>query len=123
MHAPEGLRVAADPRLLERVVANLVENAAKYSDPDAAILVAVERGGYQAVVRVRDGGIGVPEIEWASIFEPFYRATNSEGRPGSGLGLYLCRELVRRHGGSLWLERSDETGSTFAFSLPLAGHD
>lgn len=77
---------------------------------------AAERGGCAVSCR----RLGVPEAERAHIFEPFYRARNVEGLEGSGLGLYLSRQLVERHGGRLWLEQSDDTGSTFAFTLPLA---
>lgn len=120
VHSPRNLPVLADARLLERVVENLLGNAVKYSKPAAPIVIAADRTTAEAVVRVRDCGIGVPEAERAHIFEPFYRARNVESLEGSGLGLYLSRQLVERHGGRLWLEQSDDTGSTFAFTLPLA---
>jgi signal transduction histidine kinase len=120
LQSPRSLHVLADARLLERVVENLLANAAKYSEPTAPIVIAADRATGEGTVRVRDGGIGIPEAERAHIFEPFYRARNVQGVEGSGLGLYLSRRLIERHGGRLWLEQSDETGSTFAFTLPLA---
>ena len=76
----------------------------------------------QAVqVHVKDHGIGIPSHQHAQIFGRFMRADNARtwGIGGTGLGLYLCRELVERHGGRLWFESEEGNGSTFSFALPL----
>jgi signal transduction histidine kinase len=72
-------------------------------------------------VSVRDGGIGIPLADQAHVFARFARAQNAraQGIQGTGLGLYLCRELVERHGGRIWFDSAEGRGSTFSFTLPL----
>ena len=106
------------------MLANLVDNAVKYS-PDGGY-VEVELSGEADHVRfsVHDSGLGVPPAEQARIFEKFYRLDPNltRGVGGTGLGLYICRELVRRMGGRIWVvsPRPGVRGSTFAFELPRA---
>jgi signal transduction histidine kinase len=73
-------------------------------------------------IAVRDQGVGIPESEVERVFEKFYRLypNMTRGVGGTGLGLYICRELVRRMGGSIWVESSEGSGSTFFVELPLA---
>lgn len=118
-----GLQVIADPLRIEQVVHNLLDNAAHYSDSGKPIEVAIAAGSDSAMVYVTDYGDGIVAADHESIFEPFHRGENSRRRgvAGTGLGLAICKGIVTAHGGRLWVESSPGKGSTFAFSLPLAG--
>jgi signal transduction histidine kinase len=113
------LPVSCDETRIDQVLDNLITNAIRYSD-GGTIKLSASRVDHHAVLRVSDEGIGVPAGERQHLFEAFYRASNSRGRQGTGLGLYISRDIVRRSGGDLWLERTGPQGSTFALSLPLA---
>jgi signal transduction histidine kinase len=115
--------VQADPARLEQVLANLLSNAVKYSPDGGEVVVMVTEDGTGAQVAVRDAGIGLPAGSEGAIFEPFGRAANASHRQiqGLGLGLYICRQIVERHGGRIWAEsHGDGIGTTFRFSLPVA---
>jgi PAS domain S-box-containing protein len=123
LRAPEDLPpISADDDKLRQVLVNLVENAIKYS-PDGG-LVEVELTPVPGRMRfsVRDRGLGIPPTEHTRIFEKFYRLDPdlTRGVGGTGLGLYICREIVRRMEGRIWVESSPGAGSTFTFELPLA---
>jgi PAS domain S-box-containing protein len=132
-HLPEGIAVEltapddlpavrADPGQLRQVLANLVDNAVKYSPDGGRVRVRLEP--FEGVVRiaVSDEGLGIPASEQRRIFEKFYRVDpNMErGIGGTGLGLYISRELVRRVGGRIQVESAPGRGSTFTVELPLA---
>jgi PAS domain S-box-containing protein len=118
--APEGLpRVSADLDKVRQVLVNLVENAIKYS-PDGGEVEVGARGREDFVrFHVRDEGLGVAPEEHERIFEKFYRADPqmTRGVGGTGLGLYICKELIGRMGGRIWVESNSGKGSTFAFEL------
>lgn len=121
-----GPPVLADPERLEQVVTNIIDNALKYSPPDTLIEVSVDHGETEATLIVRDHGIGVATDKLESIFEPFGRAANAEetGASGLGLGLYICRTIVDRLGGSIWAESDGEnTGLTVFVQLPLVSEE
>ncbi|MBI2954594.1 MAG: PAS domain S-box protein [Chloroflexi bacterium] len=113
--------VQGDRARLELVVAGLIDNAIRYSPHGGDIDVAVVRRNNEAVVSVTDRGIGIPREKQKHIFERFYRAHT--GTPydygGMGVGLYISREVILRHGGRMWFESEEGKGSTFYFSLPL----
>jgi signal transduction histidine kinase len=115
------LPVLADPDRIEQVLTNLIDNALKYSPPDTAVELIL--GGDEEIVQlsVRDQGIGVVPESLDAIFEPFGRAANAEetGATGLGLGLYICRTIIERLGGSIWAESEGEgTGLTVTIQLP-----
>jgi signal transduction histidine kinase len=112
-----------DPLRLEQVLSNLLSNAARYSAPDAPIVVRVRSDGEHAVIEVIDRGIGVPPDQMDRLFTPFFRASNAPGQSkgGLGLGLHIAHEIVRRHGGSLTVTSKLAEGSTFTVTLPLGG--
>jgi two-component system sensor histidine kinase VicK len=123
LRAPEDLPpISADADKVRQVLVNLVENAIKYS-PDGG-LVEVELTPVTGRMRfsVRDRGLGIPPTELTRIFEKFYRLDPdlTRGVGGTGLGLYICREIVRRMEGRIWVESRPGAGSTFTFELPLA---
>jgi two-component system, OmpR family, sensor histidine kinase KdpD len=111
--------VRADPVQLERVFANLIDNAVKFSPPDAPVRVSGSVTGKRVVVRVSDRGPGIPRAERIRIFEPFVRG--NELSRGSGLGLAICRGFVEANGGRIALQAGTEGETSFAVSLPLSG--
>jgi PAS domain S-box-containing protein len=119
---PKLPKVAADPGQLQQVLANLVDNAVKYSPEGGRVTVALERRADQVRFAISDPGLGIPAAEQRRIFEKFYRLDPdmNHGIGGTGLGLYICRELVRRVGGRIWVESREGEGSTFFVELPLA---
>ncbi|RKG77678.1 PAS domain S-box protein [Corallococcus terminator] len=116
----EPLVIRGDRARLAQVLANLVENAFKYSPSGGTVRVTALRMGTEACVSVKDEGIGIPKEEQAHLFERFFRARNApiSGFGGLGLGLYICRDIIERHGGRIWVESEVEHGSTFHFALP-----
>ena len=114
--------IATDPDKVRQVLANLLDNAVKYSPDGGMILVTVEPEGHNVRFAVRDEGLGIPATEQPKIFEKFYRLDpqQTRGVGGTGLGLYISRELVRRMNGQIWVESSEGEGSTFYVELPLA---
>jgi PAS domain S-box-containing protein len=114
--------VAADGDKVRQVLTNLVDNAVKYSPDGGRVTVEVAVAGRNARFSVRDEGLGVPPAEHRRIFEKFYRLDPdlTRGVGGTGLGLYISRELLERMGGSIWVESSGHGGSTFIAELPLA---
>jgi signal transduction histidine kinase len=111
-----------DPAQLRMVLANLIDNAVKYSPQGGTVDVRVEQSNGHIRFFVSDEGIGVPEAERERIFDKFIRLDPemSRGIGGTGLGLYICRELVGQMGGSIWVSANQPRGSTFAFEIPSA---
>ncbi|RPJ37362.1 MAG: ATP-binding protein [Planctomycetaceae bacterium] len=114
-------RVWADADWLYEVVANLVDNAAKYSPPHSEVALDVHIEGQAAVISVGDSGPGIPPEEQGLIFEKFHRLDSGDAKEtyGYGLGLYLCRRLVEAMDGRIWVESEPGHGATFRFALPL----
>ncbi|MBI4261121.1 MAG: PAS domain S-box protein, partial [Actinobacteria bacterium] len=112
----------ADPIRVSQVLANLLSNAVKYSPPGSTIEVGLVRERERAVAWVRDHGPGIPASERERVFDRFHRIDNGTTRTagGTGLGLYIARQLVQAMGGLIWVRSSPGAGSTFSFSLPLA---
>jgi two-component system phosphate regulon sensor histidine kinase PhoR len=126
----EELFVAGDSLRIRQVLTNLVGNAIKYSPPDGAITVRMRRvaedevigpgvAGPAAVVCVHDSGSGIASDQQARLFQRYYRV-RSHRAEGLGLGLYLSREFVQMHGGQIWVDSVEGSGSSFHFTLPLA---
>ncbi len=115
-----GLEV--DPSKLRRVLVNLLENAIKYSPGGGQVVLRVDADNGRVRLRVHDEGLGIPPGEQQRIFEKFYRADPqlARGVGGTGLGLYICRELVQRMGGEIEVESEPGRGSTFTVELPPA---
>jgi two-component system OmpR family sensor kinase len=104
-------------------LANILENAVKFSPPGGEIVVGVARADGEAVIAVRDGGPGVPADEIPAIFERFHRGrdAHSSETPGFGLGLAISRTAVERQRGRITVESQPGKGATFRIHLPLAG--
>ena len=119
---PEISPVQGDPKRLQQVLKNLLSNAIKYSPGGGEVVLrAVQRRGV-VIISVEDQGLGIPPQDLERIFERFYRVNDSDRRiPGGiGLGLALVREVVKAHGGQVWVESRLGQGSTFFFTLPLS---
>lgn len=119
--APATLVIDADGERVEQVLRNLLENAATYAPAGSTIEVTVEPQGPFGVVSVEDHGAGIAREKQSRIFERFYRAHAQSplDRGGLGIGLFVSRELVHKHGGHMWFRSEPEHGSAFSFSLPL----
>jgi signal transduction histidine kinase len=115
--------VWVDASQVERVIANLLENAAKYSPPAAPIGVVGRVVGNTVSLRVEDSGLGIPPDHVERIFEPFFREPTDgyPSKPGTGLGLAICRSIVRAQNGRIWAEQRPGGGAAFVFTLPIAG--
>jgi PAS domain S-box-containing protein len=119
---PDGLQlVSADPLRVERILYNLLDNAAKYSPPGSQIKVSARAEPQRLVIGVHDQGRGLSPSEQARIFGPFQRLENirPDRARGAGLGLVVCQRLVEAHGGKIWVKSKKGKGSTFYFTLPL----
>jgi signal transduction histidine kinase len=116
------LPVIADRDHLEQVLDNLLGNAIKFSPNGGRIVVRASDEGTNVIVSVTDAGVGIPSDQLESVFGLFYQAEDPVSRRtgGMGLGLYISREIITRHGGRIWAESEPGQGSTFSFSLPRA---
>ncbi len=121
---PEPLLVEGDELRLEQVVQNLIQNAVKYSPEGGVIDIQVEQCGELACVSVTDRGIGIPPDALPRLFQRFYRAPNVNPQhiSGLGVGLYVVKEIVTLHGGTITVVSREEQGSTFTIRLPLANN-
>jgi two-component system phosphate regulon sensor histidine kinase PhoR len=123
--APSLPPLAADGQKLRQVLANIIENAVKYSPDGGRIEVNVEQRNGSVVFAVRDEGLGIPADEQSRIFEKFHRLDPNltRGVSGTGLGLYICRELIRQMNGTIAVSSAEGKGSTFTIELPSADGD
>jgi PAS domain S-box-containing protein len=117
---PDDLEVKADKRGFERILVNLLTNAAKYSPEGSMIRVSAGSENGNATVAVQDEGIGIPRAAQAHVFERFYRGPVVPGTPGTGVGLSIVRRYVKMLGGEVWVNSEPGRGSTFLFRLPLS---
>lgn len=119
----ERLVLFIDPRRMEQVLTNVISNAIKYSPEGGPIEVTIAEDieRQEALLAVRDHGIGIPAQQRAQIFQRFIQAENARayGIEGTGLGLYLCRALLERHEGRIWVESVEGQGATFFIALPF----
>jgi PAS domain S-box-containing protein len=111
--------IEADPDRLHQVLLNLLGNAIKFSDPGSNVTVRARRRDGNLLVQVLDNGSGITEADREHLFERFYRGEGEKAHGGSGLGLYISRQIVEAHGGRIWMENRPGGGSTFSFTLPL----
>ncbi|HZC07222.1 MAG TPA: ATP-binding protein [Ktedonobacterales bacterium] len=124
IRSPDDYVVAdIDAPRMEQIIGNLLSNAIKYSPAggEIAVDVTADEDAYVARVSVRDSGIGIPQSQQDQLFSRFGRADNARelGIAGTGLGLYLCRELLVQQGGRIWLESQEGSGTTVFFEVPL----
>jgi len=117
----EAVTVHADREKIEQVIINVLNNAAKYADKDSPIEISFLRFDDKVQVSISDTGMGISPDNLEKLFDPHYRVESkqTENISGFGIGLYLCAEIVKRHGGKIWVESELGKGSTFRFTLPL----
>lgn len=120
---PDLPAIQADHRRLEQVLSNLVGNAVKFAPSNSEINVQLQRVEDSIQVCVEDAGPGVPLSERERIFDKFYTMVENQALAGAGLGLFVCRELVRLHGGSIWVQGRPDGGSRFCFTLPFVSEE
>lgn len=115
--------VFLDEDRIGQVLTNLLTNAIKYSPKDTPIVVKLSQTELSAQVAVSDKGIGVTEAQVSKIFSKFYRGLglNEQTYPGMGIGLYVSSEIIKKHGGMIWVKSEKGKGSTFYFTLPFEG--
>jgi signal transduction histidine kinase len=111
--------IYGDRQRIEQVLLNLLSNAIKYSPGENKVVIDSQKTDKELLIKIRDFGMGVTKEEQKDIFERFYRSKGTSIHiSGFGLGLYICRDIIRRHFGKIWVEAADK-GSIFIFSLPL----
>lgn len=117
--------VSIDPRRIEQVLQNLLDNAAKYSPPNGVITISAQRSEQQIVVSVRDQGPGIPPDERERVFDRFYQAArpSTHAVTGTGLGLAICKALIEAHNGNIWIDEPPGGGALACFSLPALPAD
>jgi signal transduction histidine kinase/DNA-binding response OmpR family regulator len=124
VRVPSSLVIEADPVRLEQVVTNLLDNAIKYSPGGGYIEVEMDRAGPDyAQIRVTDQGLGIPTDRRERIFERFYQAHTGLKVQGLGLGLYVSKQIIERHGGQISVESPPEGGTRFLIQLPVGRTD
>jgi signal transduction histidine kinase len=113
--APRACRIRGDIRMIQRLLANLLDNALKYTPAGGRVTVAVDAvPGAGCRLSVRDTGIGIQPADLPHVFERFYRCDQSRSRTGAGLGLSLARAIARAHGTDIAVESAPGAGSTFS---------
>ena len=117
----ETVNVIADSIRLEQVITNIISNAAKYSPGKENIVVNSFKKDNAIVISFTDNGIGIPKEKIDKIFDRFYRVDEASTHfSGLGIGLFISAEIIKQHGGSIWVESKEGEGSTFYFSLPVS---
>jgi K+-sensing histidine kinase KdpD len=118
-------RINIDPGRIKQVMENLIDNACKYSDEKTRVTISARIKNLQLLVSVSDQGTGIPDDDIDKIFDQMYRVEQAQslGKPGLGLGLAICREIVEAHGGRIWAESQLEKGSVFHFIIPIQNHN
>lgn len=111
--------IEADAFRIKQVIMNLLTNAIKFSPEKRPIYVKAGVRDEELLVQVIDYGIGIPKKDLAAIFNKYYQAENRGDVEGAGLGLYICQQIIKAHGGRIWAESVEGEGSTFCFSLPI----
>lgn len=115
------MMIAGDQNRLTQVLRNLVGNAVKYTPDGGQIHIRIKSEDQRAFVSIQDEGIGIPADALENVFQRFYRAPNTSeyAISGFGIGLYVVKEIVTRHKGTIGVISTEGVGTTFTFSLPL----
>jgi two-component system phosphate regulon sensor histidine kinase PhoR len=119
---PEDLpKILMDQEKIKLVIENFIDNAIKYTFPGGKVTVSIIRGTNEVEVRVKDTGVGIPKEQQMRVFTRFFRGSNVVrlDTEGSGLGLFLAKNIVEAHGGRIGFESESGKGSTFFFTIPM----
>lgn len=117
----EKIDVFVDSQEIKRVITNLLSNAISYTKDDGKIAVEAKIQNDKAVVSIKDNGIGISQDSIHSLFERYSKGSKTLRKIGTGLGLYLSKQIIQAHNGEIWVESIKDEGSTFYFSIPLTG--
>jgi len=122
-YKPNKIKIKADPELLRIVFQNFLSNAVKYNKEKGTVGLNIEKQKNNFLIRVSDTGMGIPRNSQSQIFEKLYRADNVKEKDveGTGLGLYIVKQIIEHSGGKVWFESAENKGSTFYATLPLSG--
>ena len=122
IHGASHTHIVGDSDRLGQVFINLINNAVKYSPQAKHVDISITASQNTVTLSIRDYGIGIPQEYQQKIFDRFYRVSDVHKKtfPGLGMGLYISSEIVKRHGGRLWVESAEGKGATFFISLPVA---
>ncbi|MBD3882804.1 sensor histidine kinase [Phormidium tenue FACHB-886] len=118
--SPELPLVKVDPLQLTRVYQNLIANALKHNPPGLTLILDAQQEGDHLRCSVTDNGVGIPPQQRKKLFDPYFRGEQKPRSVGLGLGLYLCRQIIQAHGGSIGVQSEIDKGTTFWFTLPYA---
>jgi signal transduction histidine kinase len=113
--------VDADAKRINQVLTNILNNALRYSPKESPIKVKIHQDEKNVIVSIQDSGSGISANDQKYLFNAYFSAEREKGKRGLGLGLYICREIISAHGGKIWVKSALGKGSTFSFSLPIAG--
>jgi len=116
---PDLPQIRADVNKVTWVLTNLISNAMRYTQASGWIRLKAERAGSHVHVSVADNGEGIPYEYQSRIFDKFVQVKGQKSTGGSGLGLTICKEIIRAHGGTIWLDSAPNRGTTFTFTLPV----
>jgi len=119
---PENCHIQGDRHRLQRVVANLLDNALKYTPAGGQVRIALREHGARVLLTIEDTGVGISADDLPRIFQRFYRCDRSRSQHGNGLGLNLALAFVRAHGGDITTSSTQGVGSTFTVVLPRSPH-
>lgn len=124
LEVEEGLAVNADKDMLETVIRNLISNSIKFTPRNGSIIVTADKVGEFVEFSISDSGVGMSEDTMSKLFkmDEFVTTIGTENEKGTGLGLLLCYEFIKKHGGLLEVESREGEGSTFSFSIPIYKH-
>jgi len=119
-NVPANLPVFGDKKMISTILRNLISNALKFTHPEGKISISVEEKQEELLVSVSDNGVGIPKANINKLFkiDESYSTAGTKNEKGTGLGLILCKEFVKKHGGKIWIESEEGKGSTFYFTIP-----
>lgn len=114
-------KIIADEKRTEVVLDNFVSNAIKYNKEGGKVFIKARKNGKKVVISIKDTGMGIPKVEQDRVFDKFYRSEEASNKQtgGTGLGLYIAKNIVEKSNGKVWFHSHQGEGSTFCFSLPL----
>jgi len=115
------LKIPMDVEKMRLVISNLIDNAVKYTPLEGEIIVSINRTDGELEFRIADTGVGIPEKQQKRVFTKFFRGANAVriNTEGTGLGLFVAKNIIEAHGGKIWFDSKEEQGTTFYFTLPI----
>jgi len=115
------LKIPMDVEKIKLVISNLLDNAIKYTSPGGKVIMAISREEGELEFKIKDTGVGIPEKQQNRVFSKFFRGANAVklDTEGTGLGLFVAKNIIEAHGGKIWFESKEKMGTTFYFTIPI----